>query len=108
MQEDRLTATIQPKPKQARCPFEENLDYSDLNEEERARANYKQIEELANLLGTYDFFKNYINKTKDLQQIALAMTVEEFNEGDIVFKHDDTGDKFYIILEGSVGVLIPE
>ncbi len=27
--------------------------------------------------------------------------------GDIVFSYGDLGEKFYIILEGSVGVMIP-
>ena len=36
------------------------------------------------------------------------MTLEEFAEGQTVFKHEDIGDKFYIILEGSVSAHVPE
>ena len=38
----------------------------------------------------------------------MAMTVEEFDAQKMVFKYGETGHKFYIILEGKVGVLIPE
>lgn len=32
---------------------------------------------------------------------------EHFAEGETVFSHGDYGDKFYIIIKGQVGVLIP-
>ena len=36
------------------------------------------------------------------------MTLEEFGPGQNVFNHGETGNKFYIILEGKVAVLIPD
>ena len=38
----------------------------------------------------------------------MAMTVEEFKQKQNVFKFGDTGNKFYIILDGKVAVLIPD
>lgn len=35
------------------------------------------------------------------------MTLEEFDKDEMVFEFDDVGDKFYIVLEGQVGVDVP-
>ena len=35
------------------------------------------------------------------------MTLEEFYKDEMVFEFDDVGDKFYIVLEGQVGVDVP-
>lgn len=42
------------------------------------------------------------------QDIYPKIKYEHFAEGDAVFKHGDFGNKFYIIIKGSVSVLIPK
>lgn len=37
----------------------------------------------------------------------MCLLVERFEANQTVFKHGELGTKFYIILEGSVGVDIP-
>mmetsp|Transcript_107361 Transcript_107361/g.309071 ORF Transcript_107361/g.309071 Transcript_107361/m.309071 type:complete len:830 (+) Transcript_107361:192-2681(+) len=43
----------------------------------------------------------------EVRPLCRAMTLEVFAAKDVVFKVGDEGDKFYIILTGSVSVLIP-
>ena len=40
-------------------------------------------------------------------RILQRMDYEFYKEGSTVFKYGDYGDKFYIIIEGTVGVYIP-
>ena len=40
-------------------------------------------------------------------EIIKALRIERFKKDDLVFEYGDLGDKFYIILEGSVSVLVP-
>ena len=39
-------------------------------------------------------------------QIALALSLEEFQANQVVFRHKDVGEKFYIVLKGSVSVMV--
>ena len=43
-----------------------------------------------------------------LTNIALVLTYEESLGNTLLFRFGDTGDKFYIILKGSVSVMIPK
>ena len=43
----------------------------------------------------------------DLMQITKSLTLEIVKKGNYVFKYQDIGDKFYIILKGEVGVYLP-
>ena len=42
-----------------------------------------------------------------MPEIAKALVLETFERNEMVFDFEDAGDKFYIILEGSVDVSIP-
>ncbi|KAL4488413.1 hypothetical protein ABPG72_019263 [Tetrahymena utriculariae] len=54
------------------------------------------------------FFQKYIIEGKEdvHQKSCKHMTYEKFNSGDMVFSQGDRGSKFYIILEGLVGIYI--
>jgi len=67
------------------------------------------------------FFKQQLEESKkqgelgqqtfefsDLLEISKSITLEKFEIGQYVFKHQEVGNKFYIILKGEVGVYVPE
>ena len=41
-------------------------------------------------------------------EIYPKIKFEHFPAGEVVFNHGDYGDKFYIIMKGEVGVIIPK
>ena len=43
-----------------------------------------------------------------IKQIAINMKYEYYNKNTVMFKYGEKGDKFYIILKGKVGFLIPK
>jgi hypothetical protein len=45
---------------------------------------------------------------KNLLDLAQCLSLLEIKEGDLVFDYNSEGDLFYIILEGTVSVLIPD
>ena len=63
---------------------------------------------MTQLLGEVRFFyERDINKECDLIEIAKSLLLETFNKDDMVFDFGDEGEKFYIILEGTVSIRIP-
>ena len=56
------------------------------------------------LLKQSDIFREV--NTDDLKLVADKLIQEQFYAGDRVFDKDDFGDDMYIILEGSIGILI--
>ena len=60
-----------------------------------------------NLLNTIKFFKDRNIQGDDLHILAQGLTFEEMAVDEFVFKAGSLGDKFYIILKGSVRILIP-
>ena len=40
-------------------------------------------------------------------QIAMNMELEEFGKDEKLFNYGDVGTKFYMIMKGSVSILIP-
>jgi len=52
------------------------------------------------------FFKE--KKINSLTEIAMNMQMEIFDKDQTIFNIGDPGNKFYIILKGSVGVHIPQ
>ncbi len=42
-----------------------------------------------------------------LERICHHLSLENFSADEFVFHYGEVGNKFYILLEGSVGVLIP-
>lgn len=59
------------------------------------------------ILRNIAFFKDNEIKQSDLNEIVTRLKYEHMRTGDIVFSYGDFGEKFYIIIEGSVGVMIP-
>lgn len=60
-----------------------------------------------NILTCLKFFKDRNIQGDDLQILAQGITFESMDAGETVFKAGTLGEKFYIILKGSVKILIP-
>ena len=43
----------------------------------------------------------------NLKEVAQVLTYKSFNANEMVFDYGQPGDKFYIILDGIVDILIP-
>ena len=66
---------------------------------------------LKTLPGLMNIISNEQNKyTMDekLKQISINMQYEFYSKNTVMFKYGDKGDKFYIILKGKIGFLIPK
>lgn len=71
--------------------------------------HFEQIKELAKTLSKLEFIKQRgMDKEGDLLDIAMNMTLEEFQVGQNIVKFGEIGHKFYMILKGSVGIFIPD
>ncbi|EAS00751.1 cyclic nucleotide-binding domain protein (macronuclear) [Tetrahymena thermophila SB210] len=69
----------------------------------------KQCTELLEIVGDLQFFKEYNSNpsTANVPKLCCKyMEIEKFNEADIVFEFGSVGNKFYIVLQGSVGVFV--
>ena len=63
---------------------------------------------MIDLLSKVKFFKDRnIVKKGDYAEICKALQLETFKENEMVFDYGTQGDKFYIILSGSVNVWVP-
>ncbi len=58
-------------------------------------------------LTTLNLKKNFNNPQEILHKISFFLQMEKFNPNFIICKNGDFGDKFYLIFEGSVSILIP-
>jgi CRP-like cAMP-binding protein len=45
-------------------------------------------------------------KLEELKDIAKLAEIEEFDQGDVIFKEGDTAEKIYMVLEGRVSIEI--
>ena len=71
-------------------------------------ATIEQMMQLRDLLKSIKFFADRkIKNNNDLMEIALNILLEQFNKDELVFDFDAIGDKFFILLQGKVGVDIP-
>ena len=67
------------------------------------------MNQLGTLIKEISFFKERnIVETFELREISKALLVEKFKPGEQVCEYGEIGNKFYIILRGSVRVDIPE
>ena len=57
---------------------------------------------LVDFLKIYEFFSS--RSKQDIFDIAICLLLEEFEKDEMIFDQGDYGDKFYVILKGSVGV----
>ena len=62
------------------------------------------------LLKNNDYFKNLKNNSTQLKmdKIAKICKLEKFKPNEAIIVYGDIGEKFYIVLEGQVGVFLPE
>jgi len=62
---------------------------------------------LVPLIKTITFFKEREIQDQDFTDLATCLNYECYKAGENVFEFGSYGDKFYIILQGTVGVYIP-
>ncbi|KAL4500609.1 hypothetical protein ABPG72_003033 [Tetrahymena utriculariae] len=76
-----------------------------LKQEQRTQHQVKKLEDM-----TLDvpFFQQYRQEGKEFihKRCCALMEYEYFQSGEVVFHIDTTGEKFYIVLKGTVGVYI--
>ena len=67
-----------------------------------------EMQQLAQLLKAVHFFRDRdITNDCDLVEIAKSLLLETFKVDDMIFDYGDEGDKFYIVVAGSVSIRIP-
>ena len=67
-----------------------------------------EMQQLAQLLKAVRFFCDRdITNDCDLVEIAKSLLLETFQHDEMIFDYGDEGDKFYIVVEGSVSIRIP-
>ena len=72
-----------------------------------ARRKEEEVDKVVAMLAHVDFFKNAKLLTAgELRELAQSMTCEEVEADEIVTEYGDKADKFYVILQGMVGVSI--
>eukprot|EP00347_Sterkiella_histriomuscorum_P023290 403335214 len=69
--------------------------------------NDHDLEKLVPLIKTIEFFYQRDIKDADFPDIVQCLTYEHIEKGNDVFEYNSMGDKFYIILKGTVSVWIP-
>ena len=68
----------------------------------------RDIEELASLIKDNKFFKDRKELTqKDIKDLASMFQFAEIKQYHNVFEYGDIGELFYMIIKGSVSILIP-
>jgi len=66
------------------------------------------IKSLKGFMNIFSNENNIVSMEEKLKDIALNIKYEYFNKNTVMFKYGDKGDKFYIILKGKIGFLIPQ
>ena len=70
-------------------------------------AALKEKAKIYSILTSLKFFKDRNIQGDDLNILSQGLTFEDMEADEIVFKAGTLGEKFYIILKGSVKILIP-
>lgn len=66
------------------------------------------MQQLAQLLKAVRFFRDRdITNDCDLVEIAKSLLLETFERDEMIFDYGDEGDKFYIVVQGSVSIRVP-
>lgn len=68
----------------------------------------KENQKTADFLHQLKFIKEQHMPEKNLLELAQCLNLLEMKEDDIVFDFEEEADLFYIILVGSVSVLVPD
>lgn len=71
------------------------------------KRSHSDISLLASLLDSIKFFKERKLSLKDLHYVAKYLTYVFFKEGECIIRYHELGDTFFIILKGSVSVIVP-
>lgn len=64
----------------------------------------KQSLEICRLLSKVELFKKL--SPAEMNEVAQKMSIEEFNVGEVIIRQGDEGDKFYVIAQGKINVLV--
>ena len=88
--------------------FKSVISLLEKKKEEKTRLDIKIIAEF--LSEKYEFFKK-IKESKEnsvLYQLISVLNLESFKKDDFIIKFNDVGSKFYILLDGTIGVYKPK
>ena len=77
-----------------------------MNKSNNQRSDH-DLEKLVPLIKTIEFFYQRDIKDSDFSEIVQCLQYEHMEKGKDVFEYNSMGDKFYIILKGTVSVMIP-
>ena len=61
----------------------------------------------ADIFETIPFFKA-IDGWRDRDELKRVLQTEHFQEGDVLFKYNDPGDKMYVVMEGEITISFPD
>ena len=67
----------------------------------------EDLDEFVPKMREVQFFQEREIKDQDFLEIVSALKYETFKRKQVIFHFGDLGDKFYILIQGEVGVLIP-
>ena len=87
-----------------------NLIFEILSKDSNSRNSQELLIVGDYLLKNYDYFKNLKNNSTQIkmEKIAKICKLEKFKPNETIIVYGDIGNKFYIVLEGQVGVFLPE
>jgi len=86
-------------------------EFSDTIEKDSNSRNSQELLIVGDyLFKNYDYFKNLKNNSTQIkmEKIAKICKLEKFKPNETIIVYGDIGNKFYIVLEGQVGVFLPE
>lgn len=67
----------------------------------------EDIKKISNYMYDIKFFASIRDNKTVFQECCLYITCEHFNQDRFVFKIGDYGDKFFILVDGQVSILVP-
>jgi CRP-like cAMP-binding protein len=71
----------------------------------RSSRSDSEISEASEVLQFNPFLSKFV-ENNELKNLIQLMNLEFFEQGEVLFKEGDIGDKFYIIYEGRIGISI--
>ena len=111
---DEIDKESKPKPKLSyklsKSEQLKNLIFEILSKDSNSRNSQELLIVGDYLLKNYDYFKNLKNNSTQIkmEKIAKICKLEKFKPNETIIVYGDIGNKFYIVLEGQVGVFLPE
>ena len=60
----------------------------------------------SSIIQLIDKKKTLVDSSKILNEISNHIKTERYNKNDLIFRYGDIGDKFYLILQGNVSIII--